>query len=91
MASITFTNGGGQQQFTLPMTDWWSATALDGDQIAATCTYINTWTGQMQNKVVNVYYFAVTINPPTGDTIQSVMLPATVSVGQMHIFAIGTK
>ena len=86
-ATITYTDGT-TQTFTLAMTDWWHDTALSTDQIAAHCTYINTSTGQ-QTTEVNLYYTDVTLQ--AGKTIQSVTLPTTVSSGQMHIFALGTK
>jgi hypothetical protein len=91
-ATINFTNNGGTQQFTLAFNDWFNdATLQPGEQVAATCSYINSWTGQVPNQTVYVYYFAVTMTPPPGDTIQSVTLPSNPSVGQLHVFAIGTK
>lgn len=86
-ATITYTDGS-TQTFTLVMTDWWASQPVTGDQLAAQCTYLNTSSGQ-QSHLANVYYNEVTLQ--TGKTIQSVTLPATVSSGQMHIFALGTK
>jgi hypothetical protein len=86
-ATITYTDNS-TQTFTFALTDWWNPTPLDGNQIAATCSYLNTDTGQLK-QAVNVYYTDVTLQ--TGKTIQSVTLPSTTSTGELHIFAIGTK
>lgn len=86
-ATITYTDGS-TQAFTLSFTDWWSTTAQSGNQIVATCSFINTPTGQ-QTQTVHVYYTDVALQ--TSKTIQSVTLPSTVSSGQMHVFAVGTK
>ncbi len=86
-ATITYTDGS-TQTFTLALTDWWNATAQSGNQIAATCSYYNDASGP-QTQTVNLFYTSVTLQ--TGKTVQSVTLPATVSSGQMHIFAISTK
>ena len=86
-ATITYTDNS-TQTFTLALTDWWNATPLQGTQIAATCSYINTSTGLL-TQTVHVYYTDVTLQ--TGKTIQSVTLPTTVSTGALHIFAVATK
>jgi hypothetical protein len=85
-ATITYTDGS-TQTFTLALTDWYSATAQSGNQIVATCSYINTSSGPT-TQTVHLYYTNVALQ--TGKTVQSVTLPSTVSSGQMHIFAIGT-
>jgi hypothetical protein len=86
-ATITYTDSS-TQTFTLTLTNWWNATAQGGNVIAATCSYLNNATGQ-QTQTVNLYYTSVTLQ--TGKTLQSVTLPTTVSGGQLHVFAIGTK
>jgi len=82
-ATLTYTDGS-TQALTLSMTDWWNATAQGGNQIAATCSYINTTNGQ-QNQQVHLYYAEVALQ--AGKAAKSITLPATVSAGQMHIFA----
>ncbi len=86
-ATLTYTDGT-TQPFTLTMTDWWASQAVGGDLIAASCSYINVSSGQ-QSQAVHLYEAEVAVQ--AGKTIQSVTLPATVSTGQMHIFAVGTK
>ncbi len=86
-ATITYTDGT-TSTFTLSMADWWNATPLSSNQIAATCSYINTPTGRNWGSF-HLYYSEVPL--PTGETIQSVTLPSSVSSGQMHIFSLGTR
>lgn len=86
-ATITYTDGS-TPTVTLTFTDWWSTSAQGGNQVAATCSYLNTPTGQL-TQTVHVYYVEVVLQ--AGKTLQSVTLPTTVSSGQMHIFAISTR
>jgi len=86
-ATITYTDTS-TQTFPLALTDWWNPAPLQGNQTVATCSYLNTQTG-IQNQTVNLYYTDVALE--AGKTIQSVTLPSTVSSGQMHVFALGTK
>jgi hypothetical protein len=86
-ATITYTDGT-IQTFTLSLTNWGNATALSGNLIAATCSYINTLTGTSTG-TYHLYYTDVTLQ--AGKTIQSVTLPSTVSSGKMHIFSVGLK
>ncbi|HEU5378875.1 MAG TPA: hypothetical protein VFV38_25910 [Ktedonobacteraceae bacterium] len=85
-ATITYTDQS-TQTFTLGFTDWAKNTLLFGNQIAATATYRNTSSGQQTG---NVYVFYVSVTLQTGKTIESVTLPATVSTGQLHVFAVST-
>jgi hypothetical protein len=94
-ATITYTDGS-TQTFTLALTDWWNTAPQAGNQIVATCSYINnsitsgqqTTSGQL-TQTVHVYYTDVALQ--AGKTIQSVTLPTTVSLGQLHVFALSTK
>ncbi len=86
-ATITFTDGT-TQNFTLQLTDWATSPTAYGNLVAATSTYyLNGMTQVSANRYV--FYTDITIQP--GETIQSIQLPTTVTTGQMHIFAIGTK
>ena len=93
----TFTvhySGGGTQTFNLTVSDWTlgggTMSPSPGNQIVVTMSYRNTPTGKQTHKPY-VFYIQVTLTVPSGQTIQSVQLPATESPGQIHIFAIGTK
>lgn len=70
-ATITYTDQS-TQTFTLYLTDWWSTSPKNGNLVAATCSYLNTWTGVLNRQVI-VYYTDVTLE--AGKTIQSVTCP----------------
>jgi hypothetical protein len=86
-ATITFTDGT-TQNFTLGLTDWATSAAAYGNLDAATSSY---YLNGMKQVTGNRYIFSTNITITPGETIQSAQLPTTVSAGQMHIFAIGTK
>ncbi len=89
--TLTYTDGSTQ---TLPLTfsDWTlgggSNKPVAGNKIAITTPYRNDPNGR-QN--VTTYVFEAELPLATGKTLQSVTLPATVSQGTFHVFAIGTK
>ena len=86
-ATITFTDGT-TQNFNLQLTDWATSPTAYGNQVAVTSSYsLNGMKQVTGNRYI--FYTDITIQP--GETIQSIQLPTTVTTGQMHIFAIGTK
>ncbi|MBV9710806.1 MAG: hypothetical protein JO011_07835, partial [Ktedonobacteraceae bacterium] len=86
-ATITYTDGS-TQTFTLSLTDWENATALSGNLIAATSSYINTPNGT-RTITNHLYYTDVALQP--NKTVQSVTLPTTLTAGQLHVFSVGTR
>src|SRR5262249_52276050 len=73
--------------FTLTFSDWWSTPPV-GTLIPAMMSVVNTPSGQ-KSQHVNLYYDEAAVTP--GKTIQSVTLPTTVTGGQLHVFAVGTR
>jgi beta-glucosidase len=72
------------------MPDWWSNAAPPGGDILASVSYINTPTGQLNQKV-SVYYDPVQLQ--AGKTVRYVTLPDVsggVAPGEtaIHIFAV---
>jgi hypothetical protein len=90
-ATITYTDGS-TQTFTLGFSDWTlnggTSQPSFGNSIGATVSYRNTSSGQ---QTVKTYVFYANVTVQAGKTIQSVTLPATVSQGALHVFAIGTR
>lgn len=80
------------QTFTLGLSDWTlgggSVSPSFGNLKVATMPYRNTPSGK---QTVTTYVFYTSTALQAGKTIQSVILPATVSGGQIHVFAVGTK
>jgi lysophospholipase L1-like esterase len=85
---------GSTTQFTLGLSEWTqnlgASKVLYGNQVVVTLPYANCDTCASGEDPVNtyVYYAALPVDP--GKRLVSVTLPATVSGGEMHIFAAGT-
>src|SRR2546425_13041718 len=60
-----------------------------GNSIVATMAYRNH--AGAGPDAVNTYIFYASIALQSGKTVQSVTLPASVSTGQLHVFAISTS
>lgn len=86
-AIITYSDGS-TQTFSLSLTHWVKGTPAYGNTQVAKMPYFNSASGR-QNKNVYLYYTSVALQ--AGKTIVSVTLPAKISGGQLHIFAISTK
>ncbi|GHO48681.1 beta strand repeat-containing protein [Ktedonospora formicarum] len=86
-ATITYTDAT-TSTFQLGFTDWWVSTPNYNNIPAATFSSINTTTGPRPG---TYYLFYTETTIPAGKTIQSVTLPTTVSNGQLHVFAVGTR
>ncbi len=88
--TITYSDGT-TQQVSVTLSDWTlnggSVSPATGDYTAVTLPYRNTATGADQTKT---YVFMVYAALTSGKTIVSVTLPATVTGGGMHIFAIAS-
>ena len=81
-------------QFMLGMSDWalneGASTPSYGNQVIATMPYANCDTCSSGQDPVNIYVFYAGLPVDPGKRLVSVTLPATVSGGEMHIFAVGT-
>jgi lysophospholipase L1-like esterase len=81
-------------QFMLGLSDWalneGASTPSYGNQAVATMPYANCDTCARGQDLVNVYVFYAGLPVDPGKRLVSVTLPATVSGGEMHIFAVGT-
>lgn len=78
----------GSSSFALGLTDWGSNVPAFGNLIAAQFTTINTQSGTRSG----TYSLSVAEFPlQSGRTLQSVTLPTSVSGGQLHVFAVGTR
>jgi len=92
-ATINYADGS-QQQVTLGFTDWTRAggqlPVAYGNTVAAQMPYRNytIWGGGQDYTIT--YVFAATFTLQPGKSVQSITLPATVSGGRLHVFAIGT-
>ncbi len=86
-ATMTFSDGT-IQTFTLGLTDWAHTTASFSNQIAATTSYRNKSSGQQTG---SFSVFTAEIAIPAGKTLVSVTLPVSVTGGQLHVFALGTR
>ncbi len=87
-ATITYTDGT-TQTFTLAFSDWTLnagvSAPLAGTSIAATLPYRNTSVYRDYSKTF-LFFSDVPLTP--GKTTTSITLPATVTAGQLHVFAI---
>lgn len=87
--TVTYTDGT-TSTVTLGLSDWTlGAGAHDpsyGNTIVAQTPYRDTTNGDRQT--VDTFVFAATAGLTAGKTVSSVTLPATVSSGQFHVFAI---
>ncbi|MBY8878705.1 glycoside hydrolase family 3 C-terminal domain-containing protein [Actinacidiphila acidipaludis] len=86
--TIVYTDGT-TQTYALALADWWSGSASQGSDIAATTPYLNNGGGH-QNQTVHLYGATVGLLP--GKTVAAVTLPNVsqdVANGQlaMHVFA----
>jgi lysophospholipase L1-like esterase len=85
---------GTSSRFMLGMSDWalneGASTPSYGNQVVATTPYANCDTCSTGQDPVNVYVFYAGLPVDPGKRLVSVTLPATVSGGEMHIFAVGT-
>ena len=86
-ATITYTDGS-TQAFTLAYSDWTLAGGLlAGDTEVAQMPYRNSPSGPGNSAT---YLYTTTVPLQAGKTAQSITLPASVSQGQIHVFAITT-
>jgi predicted alpha-1,2-mannosidase len=83
-ATITYTDGT-TQTFRLHMTDW-AVTAQSGNRVVATMSHRNSVSGSSDN--IQVFVFEQDVTLGTGKQVASVTLPASVSGGQLHVFAV---
>ncbi|WP_037913979.1 glycoside hydrolase family 3 C-terminal domain-containing protein [Actinacidiphila yeochonensis] len=87
--TVVYTDGT-TQSYSLAIADWWSGSASQGSDIAASLSYLNNSGGQ-QNQTVHIY--AATVNLLPGKTVKAITLP-NVSQGvvdhqvAMHLFSI---
>jgi lysophospholipase L1-like esterase len=81
-------------QFELGMSDWslneGGATVSYGNQVVATTPYANCDTCASGQDPVKLYVLYAGLPVDPGKQLVSVTLPATVSGGVMHVFAVGT-
>ena len=91
-ATITYSDGT-TQTFTLAFSDWTlnggGSTPLNADQVVVALPYRNSLHGRQLDQMPEVFYTSVALQP--GKTIQSVTLPQSANVGQLHIFAMSVK
>ncbi|HEV2372093.1 MAG TPA: lectin [Streptosporangiaceae bacterium] len=92
-ATITFTDGS-TMSVSLSFSDWTlnggSASVESGNSIAINTPYRDTSAGTKET--INTDVFATTpVSLPSGKTVASVTLPATVNQGLLHVFAIATS
>jgi hypothetical protein len=87
---LTFTDGS-TQQVTLSYTDWTlngnRGTVQFGNTVVARMPYRNSVGGTSQSRVT--YVFSATTPIPSGKTVSTLTLPASVSAGSFHVFAVG--
>jgi lysophospholipase L1-like esterase len=85
---------GSTARFMLGMSDWapneGASTPSYGNQVVATMPYANCDTCASGQNPANAYVFYAGLPVDSGKRLVSVTLPATVSGGEMHIFAVGT-
>ncbi len=86
-ATVTYTDNT-TRQFTLGFTDWTKATVSFGNSVVAKMPYRNTYNGGRQT--ITTYLFSTSVAIDPNKTVKSVTLPATVTGGQIHVFAVGT-
>ena len=88
--TLTYSDGT-TQTATLGFADWTvnPTSALPyGNRTAVTMSSRNTSAGKQS---ISVSLFSTEISLQSGKTLQSITLPTTVTGGQLHIFAIGTR
>ncbi|WP_405588875.1 glycoside hydrolase family 3 C-terminal domain-containing protein [Streptomyces sp. NBC_01190] len=87
--TIVYTDGT-TQTYALALADWWSGSAAQGSDIAATTPYLNNGGGQQTQ---NVHIYAATVDLLPGKTVRAITLP-NVSKTQvdhqvaMHLFSV---
>lgn len=87
-ATMNFSDGT-SQTFTLSFTDWWKwQTPASGNVVVSVAPYQNSATGKL---ATSVGLFLVQVAIPNGKVLASVVLPATSSGGQLHVFALATR
>ncbi|MEU8331394.1 GH92 family glycosyl hydrolase [Micromonospora sp. NPDC048839] len=90
LATITYTDGT-NQQITLGFSDWTLAgggrTVSHGNTVAAALPYRNS--ARFGRQALKTYVFASTFPLLAGKTVKSLTLPKK-TLGQQHIFAVGT-
>ncbi|HEX7735375.1 MAG TPA: hypothetical protein VF458_10945 [Ktedonobacteraceae bacterium] len=90
MVTLTYTDGS-TQTVKLAFNDWAAkavTSLVPGETVVATMPYRNTPAGQ-QAITVNLYVTSIAIT--AGKTLKSVQLPAIVTGGQLHVFALATS
>ena len=92
-ATLNYSDGSATR-FALGMSDWTlnSGTSVpsDGNQAVATMPYVNCDTCAGGQDLVKAYVFYAGLPVDPGKQLVSVTLPAAVTGGLMHIFAVGT-
>lgn len=87
-ATINFTDGT-SQTFTLGFTDWWKwQTPSFGNAVISVMPYQNAASGKLTTPVG---LFLVEVTIPAGKGLASVVLPASASGGQLHVFTLATR
>ena len=87
--TILYTDGS-TQTYALALADWWSGSASQGSDIAATTPYLNNGGGKQTQ---NVHLYGATVDLAPGKTVQAITLP-NVSKGvvdhqvAMHLFSV---
>ncbi|MYS21457.1 beta-glucosidase [Streptomyces sp. DvalAA-14] len=87
--TIVYTDGS-TQTYALALADWWSGSAAQGSDIAASTPYLNNGGGH-QNQTVHIYASTVDLLP--GKTVEAITLP-NVSKAQvdhqvaMHLWSV---
>ncbi len=90
LATLTFSDNT-TQTFTLTLSDWTlnngASAPSAGNSIAATTSYQDTASGFTRNTASYLFFVAPSA-VPSGKTLASLTLPATVTQGTLHIFSI---
>jgi hypothetical protein len=93
-ATIKYTDGS-TQTFTLGFSDWTlnggTSQPSYGNEISYTTSYRNNAHLVNGKDTMQTYVFYSSVNLETGKQVASVVLPVTVTGGQMHVFAVTTK
>jgi hypothetical protein len=88
---VHFTDGT-TQSVTMTLSDWTlgggAFPPVSGNVTAATTPYRNSTSGTRQT--INTMVFEVSAGLTAGKTVASITLPASVTGGQFHVFAIAT-
>jgi hypothetical protein len=92
--TVTYTDSS-TSTFTLTLSDWTlngsTVQPASGNTTAYSLTYRNDPHATNGQQAVKTYIFYTSAPLTVGKTIKSVTLPATVTGGQLHIFAIATN